>query len=51
MSCIAGERPTSGMFSTSSGLEMSAALAFGSVSARPTIAMSSFRSNGFGRYS
>src|SRR6202044_3746125 len=50
MSCIAGERPTIGITSagTASG---SSRRRLGSASARPTIATSSRRSNGLGRYS
>ena len=45
------ERPTSGMVSRSSGLPGSLGRSFGSESARPTMVMSSLRSNGLGRYS
>jgi uracil DNA glycosylase len=52
MSCIAGERPTSGMLSASSPRPLSAFSGFfGSDKARPTMEISSFRSKGLGRYS
>ena len=51
MSCMAGERPTSGMESMSSGSGGARSLFFGSLIARPTMASSSLRSKGFGRYS
>ena len=45
---MAGERPTSGMPSNSSALAVVGRGSFGSDSARPTIAISSLRSKGFG---
>src|SRR6266702_2379345 len=48
---MAGERPTSGIESNSSDFGAGRGFSFGSDSARPTIAISSLRSNGLGRYS
>ena len=52
MSCMAGERPTSGMVSAGCAASSAASrLRLGSARARPTIDTSSFRSKGFGKYS
>ena len=51
MSCIAGERPTIGMVSAVARASGSSRRRFGSASARPTMATSSRRSKGLGRYS
>ena len=50
MSCIAGERPTIGITSPAAA-SGSSRRRLGSAKARPTIATSSRRSKGFGRYS
>src|SRR6516162_4807940 len=48
---MAGERPTSGMESKFCDLAGGRTRSLGSDSARPTMPISSLRSNGFGRYS